>query len=134
MKSIYSISMFALMAVSLSSCVDETSLAGDYSGESIISEFDLVLNDDGTFVKEGVYTTDEPKVWKKGDTYSEEGTWEADMEYYTTCPNSNGKVQCVTLYLKHDGSNSKETWRCNKGWFSWECRNWQDGKALSYFD
>ena len=109
----------------MTACVDETSLAGEYSGKDKISEYDIVLNEDGTYVKQVTMTENDATLnRKKGDKLTIRGTWQADMTATSTCPESDGDEQCVTLNLIPNSSDPEEIFYCKKGLFSWECKAW----------
>ena len=115
----------AFLMASMTACVDETSLAGEYSGKDKISEYDIVLNEDGTYVKQVTMTENDATLnRKKGDKLTIRGTWQADMTATSTCPESDRDEQCVTLNLIPNSSDPEEIFYCKKGLFSWECKAW----------
>lgn len=136
------IAVLAGISMTLTSCIDEKSLTGDYSGTQFGADFEITLTQEsidnmgiakGTWVKVSEATTAVYGL-EEGSTSTSEGTWRADLSWYDSCPQSKGKEQCVTLYLKK-ANGRQDVFSCRRGWFGWKMAEYNsEGRKVSWFN
>ena len=67
----------------LNSCYNKESVAGEYSGMSLVSDFDITLNEDGTWKRTDISNGSNP-FEEKGTERTSSGTWKCNMDYFTS--------------------------------------------------
>jgi hypothetical protein len=115
------------------SCIDKNSVAGEYSGLELFSEFEITLNEDNTYELTREWTVTLPfQVAKKGDVHKEYGKWKCNMDYFTSCGDGTGKGRCRELRLYPNIGGTVDYWNVKEGFFGWEFSQYEKDDSHKY--
>jgi len=108
------ITVFTLLLVSCSSEIN-----GEYSGSSLLGDFDIILNEDGSYKKTLHSNGNSPfgLTGSKGHESYSYGTWKCDMK-------------SMKLYLTHGNSGRTYEYKIEDGLFGYSFKN----STLGSFD
>lgn len=117
----------------LNSCYNKESVAGEYSGMSLVSDFDITLNEDGTWKRTDISNGSNP-FEEKGTERTSSGTWKCNMDYFTSCSDGKGKGTCRKLRLRYNNGGKSHTYDVREEFFGWKFVLYADGDVISGFD